>query len=71
MLAWTLDREREIGPPAMLLPRWYDVDKPQDFLRVQKGFAGQAPCKPGVASGPALHARALLAEWAGAETVSL
>ena len=71
MLACTLDRAREIGLPAMLLPGWYDVDEPQDVLRLQKEFAGQAPCTSGVASGPAFHTRALLAEWAGAETVSL
>ena len=71
VLARTLDRAREIGLPAVLLPGWYDVDEPQDFHRLQEEFAGHAPCTSGVTGGPALHTRALLAEWAGAEAVSL
>lgn len=71
VLARTLDRAREIGLPAVLLPGWYDVDEPQDLLRLQKEFAGQAPCTSGVTGGPAVHTRALLAEWAGTDAVSL
>lgn len=72
VLACTLERAQEIGLPVTLLPTWHDVDEPQDFLRLQKEFAGQAPSPDsGVTGGPARHTRALVAEWAGAETVSL
>lgn len=72
VLARTLERAQEIGLPAVLLPGWYDVDEPQDFLRLQQEFAGRAPgLTSGVTGGPARHTRALVAEWAGAETVSL
>lgn len=72
VLACTLERAQEIGLPVMLLPRWYDVDEPQDVLRLQTEFAGQAPClTSGVTGGPALHTRALLADWTGAETICL
>ena len=62
MLARTLDRAAEIGLPATLLPMWYDVDEPEDFLRLQAELGGRAAC-PG---GPARHTSALLAGWAGA-----
>ncbi len=72
VLARTLERAQEIGLPVTLLPRWYDVDEPQDVVRLQKEFAGQAPSlTSGVTGGPALHTRALLADWAAAETVGL
>ncbi|WPB86427.1 TIGR04282 family arsenosugar biosynthesis glycosyltransferase [Sediminicoccus rosea] len=68
VLACTVERARELGLPVMLLPRWYDVDEPQDVLRLQREFAGQAPClNSGMTGGPAPHTRALLAEWAGGE----
>ena len=64
VLASTLRRAEAIGLPVTLLPMWYDVDEPQDFLRLQAELSGQAPA-PGatVPSGPALHTRALLATW--------
>ena len=71
VLTRTLERAEEIGLPATLLPMWYDVDEPQDFLRLQAELAGQAPCLgAGGTSGPARHTRALLAEWAGARAPS-
>ena len=67
VLACTLRRAAEIGLPVTLLPMWYDVDEPADFLRLQAELAGQAPCTSAVVtSGPARHTRALLAEWADA-----
>ncbi len=72
VLACTLERAKEIGLPATLLPTWYDVDEPQDFLRLQQELAGQAPCPAsGVAGGPARHTRALLADWGGLQTTEL
>lgn len=68
VLACTLRRAEAIGLPVTLLPKWYDVDEPQDFLRLQAELAGQAPgASSGVTSGPARHTRALLAAWAGAQ----
>lgn len=65
VLACTLRRAEEIGVPVALLQSWYDVDEPQDFLRLQAELSGQAPgiCA-GVTSGPAHHTRALIAAWA-------
>jgi rSAM/selenodomain-associated transferase 1 len=62
VLARTLRRADEIGVPVTLLPIWYDVDEPQDFLRLQAELSGQAQgiCAA-VASGPAIHTRAFLA----------
>lgn len=69
VLACTLDRAKEIGLPVTLLRTWFDVDEPQDFLRLQNELAGPAPClASGVTGGAARHTRALLADWAGAET---
>jgi hypothetical protein len=69
VLACTLERAKEIGLPVTLLPTWYDVDEPKDFLRLQNELAQQAPCvASGVTGGTARHTRALLAEWAAAET---
>lgn len=65
VLAHTLDRAKEIGLPVTLLPPWYDVDEPQDFVRLQKELAEQALClAPGMTGGPARHTRTLLADWA-------
>jgi rSAM/selenodomain-associated transferase 1 len=65
VLACTLRRAEEIGVHVVLLQSWYDVDEPQDFLRLQAELSGQAPrmCA-GVTSGPAHHTRALVAAWA-------
>ena len=71
VLTHTLERAREIGLPATLLPMWYDVDEPQDFLRLQAELFAQAPCPgTGMTSGPARHTRALLAEWAAAQAAA-
>lgn len=71
VLSRTLERAGEIGLSSSLLPMWYDVDEPQDFLRLQAELSAQAPC-PGAAlpGGPARHTRALLAEWAGAQAAA-
>jgi len=77
VLARTLDRAKEIGLPVTLLPGWYDVDEPRDFLRLQNELAGRSLCPAagpiagptaGLTGGAARHTRALLAEWAAAET---
>lgn len=71
VLTRTLERAEQIGLPATLLPMWYDVDEPQDFLRLQAELAAPAPCPgAGVTSGPARHTRALLAEWAAAQATA-
>lgn len=68
VLACTLRRAEEIGLPVVLLPTWYDVDEPQDFLRLQAELSGQAPgIGAPVTGGPALHTRAFLAAWTEAQ----
>lgn len=72
VLANTLRHAEELGLPAMLLPMWYDVDEPQDFLLLQAELAGQAPClASGLTGGPARHTRALVAEWAALQAAGL
>lgn len=71
VLACTLRRADEIGLPVTLLPMWYDVDEPQDFLRLQAELSGQAPGGgAAVTSGPALHTRAFVAAWTEAQAVA-
>lgn len=71
VLAGTLSRATEIGLPVTLLPMWYDVDEPQDLLRLHAELAGQAPSAAFVVtSGPARHTRAFLAGWAGAQAAA-
>ncbi len=71
VLACTLRRAEEIGLPVAMLPTWYDVDEPQDLLRLQAELLGQAPSRgAGAAIGPALHTRAFLATWTEAQAVA-
>lgn len=70
VLAGTLRRAEDIGLPAVLLPAWYDVDEPQDVLRLQADLARRAPgAGDAVTGGPALHTRAFLAGWTEAPAV--
>ncbi len=71
VLACTLRRAEEIGLPVLLLPMWYDVDEPQDFLRLRAELSGQAS-GPGtsMSSGPAQHTRAFLADWAETQALT-
>lgn len=71
VLACTLRRAEEIGLPAVLLPTWYDVDEPQDVLRLQTELSAQAPGSgAAVTSSPAHHTRAFLATWTPAQAVA-
>lgn len=71
VLACTLQRAEEIGLPVVMLPTWYDVDEPHDFLRLQAELSGQAPSRgAAVTSGPAHHTRAFLAAWTAAQAVA-
>jgi hypothetical protein len=68
VLACTLRRAEEIGLPATLLPRWYDVDEPQDLLRLKAELCAQAPDDhAAVTRGPARHTRDFLAAWTHAQ----
>ncbi|WP_198375949.1 TIGR04282 family arsenosugar biosynthesis glycosyltransferase [Neoroseomonas rubea] len=71
VLACTLRRADEIGLPVVMLPTWYDVDEPQDFLWLHAELSGQATgFGAAVASGPAHHTRAFLAAWTEAQAVA-
>jgi rSAM/selenodomain-associated transferase 1 len=71
VLARTLRRADEIGLPAVMLPTWYDVDEPEDFLRLQSELSGRAPgFAAAVTNGPAHHTRAFLAAWTEAQAVA-
>jgi hypothetical protein len=71
VLMRTLERAEELGLPVVLLPMWYDVDEPQDLLRLRAEFAGQPPCPTSrMMGGPARHTRALLADWAATQAAA-
>lgn len=71
VLARTLRRADEIGLSVVMLPTWYDVDEPEDFLRLQTELSGQAPgIGAAVTNGPAHHTRAFLAAWTEAQAVA-
>jgi uncharacterized protein len=71
VLACTLRRANDIGLRVMMLPPWYDVDEPEDLLRLQAELSAEAH---GIAmaarAGPAHHTRAFLATWAQAQAVA-
>jgi len=68
VLTRTLERAEEIALPVVRLPMWYDVDEPQDVLRLRAELAGKPSSR--MAGGPARHTRALLAEWADTPAVA-
>lgn len=71
VLACTVRRAVEVCLPAVMLPTWYDVDEPQDFLRLQTELSAQAQGSgAAVTSGPAHHTRAFLATWTQAQAVA-
>lgn len=70
VLACTMRRADELGLSVVMLPMWYDVDEPQDFLQLQAELSGQSPAIGAAAtSGPAHHTRAFLAAWTEAQPV--
>jgi len=62
VLGRTLERAAEIGLPATLLPLWYDVDEPADFMRLRAELDRRPSCQ----DAPARHTSALLANWSDA-----
>ena len=41
VMAATLEGLERIGAPVIILPRWFDVDIPQDLERIRLDVAGQ------------------------------
>jgi hypothetical protein len=68
VLERSLARAASIGPPAFLLPTWYDVDDAETFALLEAELAGAPPgfAAPGLIGGAAPHTRALLARRTGA-----
>ncbi len=60
VLAQTLDRAREIGLDAVLLPSWYDVDDPASLRRLAEELLGNAVDQNRTTRYPAPHTAALL-----------
>lgn len=58
VMAETVQRARELGLRVVCLPRWYDVDTPEDLLRLIE----ELRCRPDV---PARQTRSFLAGAAG------
>ncbi len=68
VLACTLRRATDIGLPVVMLPPWYDVDEPEDLLRLQAELSADADgIAVGSRAGPAQHTRAFLAAWVQAQ----
>lgn len=71
VLACTLRRAAEISLPVVRLPPWYDVDEPEDLLRLQAELsAGVHGTGAAARAGPAHHTRAFLAAWAKTQAVA-
>ena len=67
----TCERAAQMGLPVHVLHEWYDVDEAEDLKRLKAEFDGQPPFPDAVMKGgPAWYTRALLADWAAAETSS-
>jgi len=68
VLAQTLDRAREIGLDAVLLPSWYDVDDLPSLRRVAAEIREAAIAGDRLVRYPASHTAAFLRRLAAADT---